>query len=514
MAIKLFSILRKKPTKYDELLDNDLQTLATAIDNVEFDGACLPFDFKEGSVGPKVSFRKEAGSDPDIITNRDIVIPGLLEITRGNSGGGIYNYAQESSFDNNSPKGTTWNTQYVDPENTSWAPLGNITDRTYTTWKNAARTPAGNNAAPQYVGMPAIMHFTDGPTHTTRYYLVLFTEWGVGAYGQEGAFAYDRWEIYPQVNFTKVDYDDTAVDIISDGVHIKRGNNRPLYNAVTENNSEVGVSPTNTKWNSVYTDVRLGYHGWSDLSNLESRVFTDFTNALNYNIGANIIDAKLIMWDLTTDLYYKVQFTDWTPNNAGGGFAYKRIVIPQSCGVEFADGTVLNTAPVDSCKDVYTAGLYEFDPFAITPSMIDSCLKIKNTYNAYDYNLEARKIGGAVVLTNPSDSIYLGTVEATNALYGSALFGLAKITGMVDTYDNSLGSIVNMPLALNVYVQDVITGLMVQTEVFITADIYAPNSFDLYLNYAANTVNDIYATISFEYEFMFAEGSDVTFTIY
>jgi hypothetical protein len=34
MAINLFSILRRKPTKYDELLDNDLQTLATAIDNV------------------------------------------------------------------------------------------------------------------------------------------------------------------------------------------------------------------------------------------------------------------------------------------------------------------------------------------------------------------------------------------------------------------------------------------------------------------------------------------------
>jgi hypothetical protein len=38
MAIKLFSILRRKPTKYDELLDNDLQTLADAIDNVPTGG--------------------------------------------------------------------------------------------------------------------------------------------------------------------------------------------------------------------------------------------------------------------------------------------------------------------------------------------------------------------------------------------------------------------------------------------------------------------------------------------
>jgi hypothetical protein len=513
MAIKLFSILRKKPTKYDELLDNDLQTLATAIDNVGFDGACLPFGFKEGSVGPKVSFRKTAGSDPE--TNKDVIIPGLLEITRGNEGGGIYNIAQEGSFSGNvSPQGTVWNTQYLDPENTSWAPLWDITNRTFDNWRDAIKTPSNNYAAPQYVGMPAVMRFTDAPTHTIRYYLIIFTEWGVGAYDQEGAFAYDRWELYPQVNFTKEDYDDTAVDIVSEGVHLKRGNNGPLYNAVTEDSSEVGVSPTNTKWNSIYTDRRLGHHGFDDLSNLESRVYTDFALALDYNVGHNILDTDLIMWDLTTDLYYKVQFNDWTQNNAGGGLSYRRIVIPQSCGVEFADGTVLNTAPVDSCKDVYTAGLYEFDPFAITPSMIDSCLKIKNTYNAYNYNLEARKISGAVVINNPIDSIYLGTVEATNVLYASALFGPAKITGMVDTYDNDLDTIINTPLAFNVYVQDDVTGNVVTAAMLITADTFAPNSFDLFLTYKADTDNPVNATVSFEYEFLFVEGSEVTFTIY
>ena len=514
MAINLFSILRKKPTKYDELLDNDLQTLANAIDNVKFDGNCLPFDFKEGSVGPKVSFRKTAGSDPE--TNKDVIIPGLLEITRGNEGGGIYNIAQEEIFSGNfSPRGTVWNTQYLDPENTSWAPLWDVTSRTFDTWREAIKTPSNNYAAPQYVGMPAVMRFTDPETHTIAYYLIMFTEWGVGAYDQEGAFAYDRWELYPQVNFTKENYDDTAVDIVSEGVHLKRGNNRPLYNAVTEDFSEVGVSPTNTKWNSIYTDRRLGHHGWDDLSNLESRVYTDFALALNYNVGANILDTDLIMWDLTTDLYYKVQFNDWTQNNAGGGFSYRRIVIPQSCGVEFADGTVLNTALVDSCKDVYNAGIYELSPYAITPSIINSCLRIITTpASGYSYNLEARKIAGAVVISDPINSIYLGTVEATNALYGSALFGPAKITGMVDTYDNNLHTIINTPLALNVYVQDDVTGNVVTAEMFITVDTYDPNSFDLYLNYTADTVNHVNAAVFFEYEFLFVEGSEVTFTIY
>ena len=303
----------------------------------------LNFNFKEGSIGPKVSFKKLSGSNPE--TNKDVIIPGLLEITRGNEGGGIYNIAKESSFNNSvSPQGTVWSTQYLDPENTSWAPLWDIENRTFDTWNEAAKTPSNSYAAPQYVGMPAVMRFANEKPSTVRYYLIMFTEWGVGQYGQEGAFAYDRWEISPQVNFEKIDYDNTAVDIVSEGVHIKRNNNGPLYNAVTEDSSAPGVSPTNTKWNSIYTDIRPGYSGWDDLSNLESRVYTDFTNALDYNVGANILGTFLIMWDLTTNLYYRVQFFNWTQNNAGGGFSYRRIVIPQSCGVEFADGTVLNTA--------------------------------------------------------------------------------------------------------------------------------------------------------------------------
>jgi hypothetical protein len=50
MAINLFSILRRKITKYDELLDNDLQTLATAIDNVPTGGVQSVTDAKAGVI--------------------------------------------------------------------------------------------------------------------------------------------------------------------------------------------------------------------------------------------------------------------------------------------------------------------------------------------------------------------------------------------------------------------------------------------------------------------------------
>lgn len=77
--------------------------------------------FKEGSVGPKVSFVR-----PDYTDIKDVIIPGKLEIARNSYGGGIYNIAIEGSYNNNSPADTEWNTQYIDPANTSWAPLWDI----------------------------------------------------------------------------------------------------------------------------------------------------------------------------------------------------------------------------------------------------------------------------------------------------------------------------------------------------------------------------------------------------
>lgn len=320
--------------KYEDLKADILSDVTTS--------GCLPkFDFKEGSVGPKVSFRKEAGSDP--VTNKDVIIPDELEITRGNGGGGIYNIAVQGSYNNNAPQYTYWNTQYLDANDTSWAPLSNIENRTYDTWRNAIQTPEGYNAPPQYVGMHSIMRFDNG-SGVYRYWLIIFTEWGVGGYGEEGLFAYDRYEIFPGVEFTKPNYQTSTVDIVSPGVHIARGNNGPLYNAVTENDGEVGASPRNTRWNSSFTDSRPNYSGFNDLSNVQNRVYTDFTLALDYSIGNHVLNTPLVMHDLTTDLYYKVEFTQWTQGNNGGGFEYTRTVIPQSCGIKFADGSVMNTA--------------------------------------------------------------------------------------------------------------------------------------------------------------------------
>ena len=298
--------------------------------------------FKPGSIGPKVSFRKASGSSPE--TNKDIIIPGLLEITRGTNGGGIYNIAVEESSNDFAPLNTSWSTSFINSDYTSWAPLWDVQNRSFDTWRNAITTPNDNNdaAPPQYVGMPVVMKFDDGEG-TIRYFLIMFTEWGVVYFDNYG-FAYDRWEIFPSVYFEKPNGETETVDKISDGVWLARANRRALYNSLNEDRSRVGASPKNTRWNSSYVDGRPGYSGFSDLSNLESRVYTDFTHALDYNVGVNILSTELIMHDLTTDLYYKFVFSGWTAENNGGGFAYTRTVIPQSVPVKFADGSVMTTA--------------------------------------------------------------------------------------------------------------------------------------------------------------------------
>ena len=299
-------------------------------------------EFKPGSVGEKVSFTKVSGTNP--ATNKDVIIPGELEITRGaTSGGGIFNIAVEPNYNNStyvSPENTFWNTIYVDDANVNWAPVWDIQNRTYNNWRNAI-----NSRPPLYVSTPAVMKWDNG-NDPVRYWLIMFTHWGVGDNGDYG-FAYDRLEILPSVYFEKPNFQTSVVDEISEGVHLARGNNNVLYNAVVES-SAGNASPLYTRWNSEYTDSRSGYSGWNDLSNLESRLYGTFEDALDEEVGDNLPGTDLVMHDLTTDLYYKIDFNSWTQGNqggpsTGGGFAYDRTVIPQSNGIKFADGSIMNT---------------------------------------------------------------------------------------------------------------------------------------------------------------------------
>ena len=109
-------------------------------------------------------------------------------------------------------------------------------------------------------------------------------------------------------------------DPIDTGLTLARGVNGGLFNIVSEEeyDDNLHISPIGTRWNA---------DGWGDLSNIATRSYGSLRSVLNNAIGNNILAAELVMHDTINDKYYKFDFTSWTQNNAGGGFAYTRTLI-------------------------------------------------------------------------------------------------------------------------------------------------------------------------------------------
>jgi hypothetical protein len=292
--------------------------------------APLTFNFKTAS--QKVTFTKTNYGN-----QVDVIIPGVLEITRGNNQG-IYNAAVEGSFNYNSPANTDWNSKYTDQDRHGWNNLENVNLRTYDNWQNST------DGYPAYMTEDKI-EFVVHEITTDRYFLLKFFQWTKGNNG--GGFKYERYEIYPSTTFTRPDYEETIVDKISAGLTIKRDSyGGGIYNSVYEQqyNDDSYLSPLYTEWNSFYTDPSL--NGFSDLTNLRQRKYDTFRQALDGNVGNNIIGTDLIMHDLTTDLFWKFTFTQWTGGGNGGGLEYTRVLIPQDQHITFADGSVLSSASI------------------------------------------------------------------------------------------------------------------------------------------------------------------------
>jgi hypothetical protein len=482
-------------------LSNSYQSVST-LSELSDDVKNAQYTIDPSSVGEAVTFTRLDYED-----KVDVIIPGILEIARDNNGGGIYNKAAEGSFNVNiSPAETYWNSKYIDPVLSGFAkcPLFLSNELTFNTFRNALDGNIGINI----LGLELIVKTEK------RAWLFKFSQWTPG--GNGGGFSYTRQEIFTTVIFERPDNATDTVDVISDGLVIKRNQQKGIFNAVLESEYDdyAYQSPLGTEWNSIYTDGTN--YGWDDLTNVRKRFYGTWREAIDANPPAAVDEnLSLVMHDLSTDLYYAVRFTGWTPNANGGGFAYDRFLIPVNQGIRFSDGTFMDTAPEVSSIDTYYTGIYDLYPYVITPSMIDGSIKIIDTPaapTAFPYNLISKKISGAVTVTDSASIIYLGTVEVTN-LEG-ALFGPATIKGMVDTYDNNLEAVVDSAFGVGALVSDATTGdLVPMTRMTIVADTYAPNSFDLYLYSIADTENDIRATVSFEYEFLFVEGSEVTFII-
>jgi hypothetical protein len=242
---------------------------------------------------------------------------------------GIYNVEAETEYDNNtylSPLGTEWNSD-------GWGNLLELGTRTYTTWRGALGGQVGNNI----IGSELVMH----DSINDKYYKFEFTNWG----GNNGSYSYTR-TLVTDPNYFRKDDNATAnnVDVIEDDstlqIGITRGVQNGIYNPFTEEGWDSDVSPQGTLWNIA---------GWDDLTDVETRTYTNFYAAYNGQLGNRVPGSKAVMYVPSIEKYYAIEWLSWTQNANGGGFSYYRREIDLDKlqqGITFADGTVQTTAYV------------------------------------------------------------------------------------------------------------------------------------------------------------------------
>lgn len=276
-------------------------------------------DDKYFVVGSEVSFEHTDGG-----TEVDVIDTGL-SITRGVIRG-LYNPEEEEGYDTSSshvsPIGTEWN-------NEGWYDLENVANRTFTTWTNIVQTL---NGPPSSIGKELVMH----DTINDKYYAIKFSKWSIGDNGGQGGFAYTRKLIDVTGFFTHTANGD-EVDVIDTGLSITRASNQGIYNPEEEEgyNTDTYASPVGTLWNA---------DGWSDLSDLEDRLYIPWRAAVLANPPSSV-GKELVMKDTVNNKYYAIRFLEWGQDN-GGSFRYHRRLINKDQineGVKFADGSVLSS---------------------------------------------------------------------------------------------------------------------------------------------------------------------------
>lgn len=147
----------------------------------------------------------------------------------------------------------------------------------------------------------------------------------------------------PIVSFTHSDNGNEIDILIEDdgegaGVGITRDTDNGIYNPYRDEGWDGNVSPSGTLWN---TD------GWADLSDVESRTYTNLFAAFgNSGLGNKIVGPECVMYLPDNGKYYAVKFDGWT-QGGGGGFSYTRREIDLNnlnTGIRFNDGTKLDSA--------------------------------------------------------------------------------------------------------------------------------------------------------------------------
>jgi len=285
--------------------------------------------------GPAITFARPEDVATDAVDAVDVIDTGVA-LGRDNDYGGLLNTLEDNLNGYGSGSGQSYVGQptYTEWNLDGWANLSDVTTRTYQDFR-AMRQQVDSDM----VGAEIVMH----DTLNDKYYTFKFSRWSVGDNGGDGGFGYVRRLINVDQYFTSP-ADNQAYDEIDNNLVITRGNNGGIYNDAEEGSWNSDVSPQGTEWN---------IDGWSDLSNLLTRTYTNFASAFSYQIGERVVGKEAIMHDTVNDKYYAVKFLEWGQNN-GGSFTWQRRLIDTTQldeGLHFADGTVQTTAGVTFNED-------------------------------------------------------------------------------------------------------------------------------------------------------------------
>jgi len=121
------------------------------------------------------------------------------------------------------------------------------------------------------------------------------------------------------ITFTKEDGADPTQeanqDRITDNVWITRGDEKLIYNAVTQTEAN-NTGPDDTEWAEGTT------------ANVSSLSFSDFRDL---GKPPTLVDKDLVLHLITDDIYIDIKFTSWAKGKEGGegGFSYDRSTAPE-----------------------------------------------------------------------------------------------------------------------------------------------------------------------------------------
>ena len=333
--------------------------------------------------GPEVRFARPEDVATDAVNAVDVIDTGVA-LGRNSEYGGLLNTLEDSLDGYGSGSGqsyvgqpthTEWNTD-------GWADLSDVTTRVYDDFSDMKQYLDDDG----FLATQLVMH----DTLNDKYYTFKFNRWSVGGNGGDGGYSYVRRLINHTQYFTRLDDDYGTTDTVDTGLIIARGNNGGIYNDDTEDDWDRDVSPQGTEWN---------IDGWSDLSNLLTRTYTNFASAFSYQIGERVVGKEAIMHDTINDKYYAVKFLRWGGSN-GSGFTWQRRLIDTTQldeGVHFADGTVQTTAGITFNSD----GSLELPSGLVLPTQTNKGYDVTTTLTGPTLRL-SNDSQNQVIVTGPA----------------------------------------------------------------------------------------------------------------